>query len=50
VDLFCFVVMDLCLDATFVMENCYIVMESFVFMKLCFDATSEKLIMSTCYV
>jgi hypothetical protein len=33
-----------------VLENCYIVMESFVVMKLCLDASSKKLIVSTCYV
>jgi hypothetical protein len=33
-----------------VTKNCYIVMESFLVMNLCLDASYEYVIVSTCYV
>jgi hypothetical protein len=50
----CGVVLFHCYELMFrwyiVMENCYIVMESFIVMNLCLDASSEYMIVSTCYV
>jgi hypothetical protein len=50
VDLFCFIVMNLCLDGTLWWKIATLWWRRFIVMNLCLDASSDCVIVSTCYV